>query len=545
MAERKDVLSAAFGVLALLAYAGYARAPSVGRYLAVWVALLLSLMAKPMLVTLPCLLLVLDWWPLRRVRVTRDAGRLAAEKLPLLALAAASCALTFCAQKDSGAVGTLESVPFGVRVANAAVGYAAYLSKTVRPTDLAVFYPHPGAGLAAAHVAGAVLLLAALTAVAVALRVRAPYLLAGWLWFVGTLVPVIGLVQVGSQAYADRYTYLPQVGLLLAACWGAADLVRARPGAALAAAGAAAAALAVLAWNQEQVWHDSLRLWDHALRVAEPSPTALLGHGAALEKEGRLREAAVRYRQVLEIEPNSVLAQTNLGNLLFRQGNLEQARQLLEKVCHEAPHYALAHTYLGNVLFRQGKPVEAAREHEEAIRLKPELAGARFNLGGVEFARGRLDRARECYREALRLNPQWGEAHLFLGQVLQREGNVRAAAVHFELAAKYNPDSAPALFGLGTTCVQLDRLVEAADWLAKAVEREPSSPNRLTLAAVLHELASRRAEAGRTAEAAGLARRALAEAAAAGDSNLAGQIESRLRRYERGEAGRNPPGAAP
>ena len=281
VAERKDVLSAFFGLLALWAYAGYVRGLSTRRYLAVVIPFVLSLLAKPMLVTLPCLLLVLDWWPLARARSTSAWVRLAIEKLPLFVLAALSSVVTVQAQAEGGAIRTLECFTPVVRAENAVVSYAVYLGKTAWPVGLSVFYPHPvygydgPVGPSSTEVAGGLALLVAISVAAIIFRKRAPYLLAGWLWYVGTLVPVIGLVQVGGQAYADRYTYIPQIGVLLALCWGAADLARAWPRTLISATAVAAAVLAVLSVGQLRVWQNSYSLWEHAYHVVEAQRTGV------------------------------------------------------------------------------------------------------------------------------------------------------------------------------------------------------------------------------------------------------------------------------
>ncbi len=471
--ERKDVLSALFGFLALWAYAAYARRPAVRRYLLVTVLFAVSLLAKPMLVTLPCLLLVLDWWPLKRAVALRDWGRLVAEKLPLLALVAASAAVTVKAQAGEGAVAGLAQFPLGVRLGNAAVGYVAYLTMTVWPVGLAVYYPHPGE-LPVWQTAGAALLLAALTAGAVALRGRAPYLLAGWLWFLGTLVPVIGLVQAGAQAYADRYTYLPQVGLLLAVCWGAADLARARPRPALAAGALVGLALAGLTWFQLGVWRDSVSLWEHDLRVARPSAMAWLNLGAALAKQGRDGEADC-YRRAIRAEPGSVQAHINLGELLSRQGDDARAVQLLEQACALSPKYAPARATLGNALFRQNRLSEAARRHREAIELDPNLIKARYDLGLVETVRGNFAGAEECYRALLRIEPHSAEAAAGLGFALARQGKVEEGLSHLRAALARDPRYARGHFFLAEILEARGDLGGAARHLEQAVKLEPGS----------------------------------------------------------------------
>jgi tetratricopeptide (TPR) repeat protein len=507
VAERKDVLSALFGFVALWAYAAYARAPSVPRYVLVAGALALSLMAKPMLATLPCLLLVLDWWPLGRARAVGEWWRLAAEKVPLFAVVAAVSAVTVQAQAGQGAVMSLETYPPVVRAGNAAVSYVTYLVKTVWPTDLAPFYPHPGASLPHVKVAGAALLLAALTVAAVALRLRAPYLLAGWLWYLGTLVPVIGLVQVGDQAYADRYTYFPQVGLVLATCWGAADLAGTRTRAALAAAAAVAAVLAALTWDQEQVWRDSASVWEHSLRAADRNSLALMNLGVAREEQGRGEEAAECLREALNMNPGAFLARTNLGRLLSAQGKLKEAETELREACELAPEFAAAHSHLGEVLLRQRRFDEAVAEHERAIELDRNLSAAHCNLGLAETARGNTARAEKCFREALRLQPDLGEAHtglgglllnqpgrkaeaiaelregvhckprsaeahLYLATALKNEPDPEEAAEHYRKATRIDPGLRDAWYGLGLSRLRQGRFPEAAEALDRAGQPE-------------------------------------------------------------------------
>jgi tetratricopeptide (TPR) repeat protein len=565
VSERKDVLSACFGLLTLWAYARYVRAPSPGRYLAVLASFALSLLAKPMLVTLPCLLLVLDWWPLGRWQA-RGFWPLLREKLPLFVLAAASAVVTVRAQAGEGAVAGLTLFPADVRAANAVLSYAAYLAKTVWPAGLAVYYPHPvypyAGGLPPAQVAAAGFLLAAITAGAAALRGRAPYLLAGWLWYLGSLVPVIGLVQVGSQAYADRYTYLPQVGLLIAACWGAADLARARPGVALAAAGAAAVALAALTWRQLPAWHDSVSLWQHALGVARDNPVARLNLGLAFEQQGNDKEAAAQYREAIRLDPRFARALGNLGNLLLRRGGPpNEALRLLREACRAAPGSALMRTNLANALLRQGQLDEAARQFNEAIRLDPALVGAAAHdrLGEIEASRGNAAAAADFFREALRRQPDFPEAraglgaalvqlgqaeeglrllreavraaprfergHVQLGEALEKTGDLDGAATHFGEATRLRPEVPLAWLKLGGVRARQGRTEEAVDCFSKA--------------------AAAHARAGRFADAAAAGRSARARAEAAGRTDLVRQVDGWLSNYERARAAPAPPGASP
>jgi tetratricopeptide (TPR) repeat protein len=465
IAERKDVLSVFFGLLALWAYADYVRRPSAWRYAAVAAAFAASLMSKPMLVTLPFLLLVLDWWPLGRVHALRDWRRPVLEKLPLLAVVIAASVLTYLTQTAGGAVMDLQTFPLSVRVENAGVSYVMYLIKTVCPLGLGIYYPHPaypwGGGLPVWKVAAAAVLLVTATAVAAALRRRAPYLLAGWLWYLGTLVPVIGLVQAGDQAYADRYSYFPQIGVLVACCWGAAELARRREQTAAAVAVAAAVVLAVITRVQLQTWHDSIVLWKHDLAVAAPSPLAYLNLGVALGEEGTaesIAEGENYLRKAIELNPKAVLPRINLGSLLLRQGKLEAAADEFKAACDLRPDYAQPHTQLGDVLLRLGRVDEAAELHDKATRLAPGLSGAWCNLGIAEVSRNEYKHAEECLRKALELQPDFPEAHCALGQLLlaQRGATDGEGLEHLRAAVRFNPDYEEGHLFLGIALAKLN-----------------------------------------------------------------------------------------
>jgi tetratricopeptide (TPR) repeat protein len=309
-----------------------------------------------------------------------------------------------------------------MRAGNAAVSDVMYLYTTIWPTRLAVFYPLSRFALPIWQTGGAAVLLAVLTAGAVALRRRAPYLLAGWLWFLGTLVPVIGLVRVGVQSHADRYTYFPQVGLLVAGCWGIAELVGRYAREALATACVVALALAALTWNQVQVWHDSFSLWDHDIQVTGDNPEALLHLGTALSLQREFLEAADCYRRILDIDPDSVPARSNLGDMLRQQGNLDEAERILREALRMNPDFANARVNLGNVLFQRKKLDESAKEYEEAIRLDPRSADTYVNLAIVAEQQGDSGRASTYYWEALRIRPDHAKAWAGLQRLLERPG---------------------------------------------------------------------------------------------------------------------------
>ena len=514
VAERKDVLSTFFGMAALLGYAFYVRRPSVPRYLWIVVALVLSLLCKQMLVTLPFLLLVLDWWPARRVQGLVSWWRLVAEKLPLLAVAIAFAVIVYRVQAASGAFPDLETLQPAPRVQNAIVSYVSYLGKTFWPAGLAVFYPHRafpwGGGLSVAMVAAAFVVLTALTAAALVLRLRAPYLLTGWLWYLGTLVPVIGFVQVGDQAYADRYSYFPQVGIAIAVCWGLADLLRARPRWSVAAAVASTLCLALVSREQLKVWHDSVSLWEHNLQVAGESPLCLTDLGLALEEVGRRPEAEKSLRRSLELNSKSTLTHINLGNFLVAENRLKEAEEQFKFVCDYNPGFAQPRTQLAEVYLRMNRLADAEKWNKEALELKPDLAGAHCLQGMLEMARENPDGAEAALRkslelqsdlaeahsvlgrlliqrhndregmaelqEAIRCNPRFGEGHLYLAAELERRHDKRGAEEHHAQACRWAPGLHQAWAGWGRALVRLDSLPDAAECFRRAIGLLPDSP---------------------------------------------------------------------
>ncbi len=388
VSERKDVLSALFWMLTLWAYARYAGRPHWTRYAPVVALFLLGLLAKPMLVTLPFVLLLLDYWPLGRL--TDATGRLTPhrlrplvlEKLPLFALAAAASVITYVAQSAGGAVAGLERFPFSVRVMNAVVTYLSYLTKMIWPADLAIRYPHPGGALPVWQAGAAGIVLVAVSIAVVASR-RKPYLAVGWFWYVGTLVPVIGLVQVGDQAMADRYTYLPLVGVFVIIAWCTADLVASRRPLRPAVAGLALASLIGLmigARIQVGYWRDGITLYERTLAVS--SGDALLHYNLAneLRERGRGDEALAHYSDAIRLNPNYTAAYTNAGPVLATQGRIDEAIASYAVALRIDPNLAEAHNNLGMLLAEAGRIDEAIAEFSAALRLKPDLAGARRNL---------------------------------------------------------------------------------------------------------------------------------------------------------------------
>jgi tetratricopeptide (TPR) repeat protein len=478
VAERKDVLSTLFGLLAVWAYLRAVEAPTRARRAAVALLFAASLMAKPMLVTLPAILLLLDWWPLGRLSLTPASVWLRVrEKLPLLVLAVLAGIVTFIAQRGGGAMAALETVPAEARMLNALVSYWRYVGATVWPARLAIFYPYVFLPAWQGVVAGAAL--AAATAGALAGGRERPYLAVGWLWFLVTLVPVIGLVQVGAQAWADRFSYLPGVGLFLVVAFSVRELAprAGRAGtatlalAALVACGAASAA-------QVRTWRDSETVFRQALAVTERNDVAHLNLGVALAGQGRIDEATEHYREAARLNDRSADAHNNLGNVALRArrwseaeshfraalrvrpdfataenglgvalangGDLDAAIVHYQEALRRKPEYLEAQVNLGNALLRVGRPADATRAYRAAVDRAPREAVARYGLGNAFAAQGEAEHALAEYDQAVTLRPDWPEAQLRRGEVLLRLGRAEDAGNAFRAALRARPGWPPA-----------------------------------------------------------------------------------------------------
>jgi Flp pilus assembly protein TadD len=452
VAERKDVLSAVFLMLALSAYGAYARRPGLGRYLLTAALFGLGLMSKPMLVTFPFLLLLLDFWPLRRFALPGDApdprqgtaGRLVAEKAPLLLLSAASSCITVRAQSLN--VTKLELLPISLRVANAAGSYVKYAAKTLWPVNLTVFYPYP-------HVQSGWRMIACLLFLgAVSLAVlrearRRPYLAVGWFWYLGTLVPVIGLVQTGEQSMADRYTYIPLIGLFIMAAWAGRELAERRPDLRVpirAAAACSILACMIAARAQAGYWRGDKELWTHALAVTRGNYVAESGLGTILLSEGKLEQAIAHYEKAVAYEPLFAQNYNTLGVTLMRFGHVREALPYLLKAVTLRPGFAEARSNLGLALASLGEIDQAVAQYKEAMRLEPDYPEVQGNLAIALARKGRLDEALGLFHEALRLNPDFADGHYNLAVVLFQQGKTAEAAGHLRTAIRLNPDHADA-----------------------------------------------------------------------------------------------------
>jgi Flp pilus assembly protein TadD len=490
VAERKDVLSGLFFMLTLLAYTGYARKQgeeqsrkrgegrgksqgsvlgspsslssltSPALYILALVLFALGLLSKPMLVTLPFVLLLLDLWPLQRLQFPLNQHlatlrQLFWEKVPFFALSAASSVVTFFVQRSAGAVA--QTLPFSARVENAVVSYCRYLGKLFWPAELAVIYPHPDywSGLL---VAGSALLLVAISAVVILQRSRRSYLLVGWLWYLGMLVPVIGLVQVGAQSMADRYTYLPMIGVLVALVWAVHDLTKQWQSRASAYNSPAWSALTacivvaclVLTLKQLGFWHDGETLFQHAIAATHNNSVA---HGAlarALMEKAQTDEAIAQFRIAIQLNPKDTIAYNGLGNLLLQKGDVDGAIAQFQTALQHRPDDAFAHNNLGMALAGRGRMDEAIGQFEQAVKLNPGPAEFHSNLGMALLRKGRSDEALQQCREAVRLNPDFARGHRNLGVVLATKGQLDDSIVEFREALQIQPDYADAQNNLAT-----------------------------------------------------------------------------------------------
>ena len=426
VAERKDVLSAFFWMLTLWAYAAYVRQPRMSRYAWVVASFAVGLMAKPMVVTLPFVLLLLDVWPLHRLELRADwwtsARALLCEKLPLFALSVSSSVITFVVQREGGTVASGVRLPLVERLGNALITYVSYIGKALWPLHLAAYYPYPRALSPAWVLTCALLLIAASVGVILAGR-RHPYLLVGWLWYLGTLVPAIGIVQVGTQAMADRYTYIPLIGVFIAIVWGLGDLLSRWPQWRTATAVVATGILlacAVAARVQVHYWQSSMTLWKHALDVTTDNYAAHTYYGNALAARGDVSGAIAEYTEAIRIRPDYAEAHNNLGPALANQGKVDDAIQQFVEAIRLRPNYADAYSNLGVALASQGKFDAAIARYSEALRLDPDHARARGNLGLALLAQGRTSDAERELELALRMNPNNADARNALN-ALQRK----------------------------------------------------------------------------------------------------------------------------
>ena len=469
VAERKDVLSTFFWMLTMWSYVRYVQCPGINRYVLVILFFVLGLMAKPMLVTLPFVLLLLDYWPLGRIRfqhlgdLIRQANqrllalRLVWEKAPLFIIIILSSIVAYFAQERGGAIA---SYPLFVRIANAIVSYAVYFGKTIWPHHLAVPYPHPGT-IPIWKVAGAGLLLTSVSVIVIRWGRKHPYLVVGWFWYIGTLVPVSGLVQLGSYAMADRFTYVPLIGLFILIVWGISDLTarwRYQKIVLAISTGIVLSALMVNSWLQVGFWKNSMTLFKHTLDVTTNNWLAHNNMGNALAGQGKTDEAIAHYWKSLKINPGWAPVHNNLGNALTKQRKTDEAITYYMRALEIDPMFAEAHNNLGTALTTKGRFEEAVFHCSEALRIDPSQAETHCALGTALVGQGRLDEAIRHFSNALKIKPDFADAHNDLGLILKRQGKVKEAMHYFSEAVKIKPDFAQVHLNLGMVLAEQGRL---------------------------------------------------------------------------------------
>jgi tetratricopeptide (TPR) repeat protein len=556
VAERKNVLSTLLGFAALGCYARYARQPSVARYLAFAALFWLSLMSKQMLVTFPALCLVLDYWPLRRAARAAEQGgttlyaawqRLVIEKLPLFGLSLIASALVLRAQGHTQA--SLESHPLWVRLGNAAVSLVVYLRKLFWPADLAVFYPHRGTQLPVAQILLCGLIVLAITALVVWQRTRRPYLLVGWLWYMGTLVPVLGLIQVGNQALADRYTYVPLVGVYLALAWWLCEWMQGRVALPRWSGWAVGALLIVvlapLTYLQAQHWRNTRTLFEHTLAVTTENPIALHLVGEAQMAAGEYEPALAHLRQSVELAPEQARPRATLAELLLRMRRLDEAKREFEEALRINANLDHAWVGLGKIQYVARQPAQAEQSYRRALALNPRNGTAWGDLLLTLAAQNRQADAQQEIAQLVERDPMYAVGHFLRATQLTDKGRVLAARLEFERALELD-----------------DTLEDAARRLAWLLATSPEEQVRNAVDALrwsqrLHELsggknpfdwdvqAAALANAGRFSEAVQAAKRGMDLALAQGNQDLAASIASRGKQYVQNQPYREPPQPAP
>jgi Flp pilus assembly protein TadD len=471
IAERKDVLSTFFLLLTLAAYAGYVSRPSILRYIAALVMFALGLMAKPMLVTLPFLLLLLDYWPLNRLmpQTITAAGRrgksapasdnpptlyrIIIEKIPFFILASISSVITFLVQRSGGAVSNIDVVSMNDRIANAFLSYAEYMGKMFWPQNLAVFYPlNPAGSIPFWQIAACALLLLVISVLVVRFGRNQRYLFLGWFWFVGTLIPVIGIVQVGSQAYADRYTYISYIGLFIMLAWLAPQLLSKLPQRKIVLGLSMVlvlTALGICAHRQVGYWKNGITLFSHAIKATRNNYVAYNNLGLAYNDIGRAAEAMEDFKQAIKIKPYYAEAHTNLGTVYTKLGRWQDAMDAHKEAIKIKPGLAVAHNNLGVVYTKLGRWQEAVDALKQTIKIKPDLIIAYNNLGVAYDCLGRTADAIDAFKQAIKFKPDNAEAYYNLGRVFNDQDRWPEAIDAYKQAIKIMPDLAVAHNNLG------------------------------------------------------------------------------------------------
>ena len=562
ISERKDVLSAFFFFLTLLAYARYARKTDRGCgeaqprhaqkkrslrttsalvssvahslrftfYVLALACFTLGLLSKPMLVTTPFVLLLLDYWPLRRL--FQPQLRLCIlEKLPFFSLAAACSVLTVVAQNRGGSLVHGDGLPFLPRILNAIIAYATYLAKTIWPIRLACFYEFR-LDLPAWQILLSAAVLAALSAFVWVTRRQKPWLIFGWLWYVGMLVPVIGLIQVGTQSMADRYTYLPLVGVFIMLVWGLADFFQKLPVRRWLAITALAVifACAALTSHQLNYWRNSVALFTHAVEVRPDAALSHLNLGHARLLGGRADEAIPQFQEALRLMPSSALAELNWANASRLQGNPVESLVHYRAALEMQTNFPEAHFACANLLVSQGNLPEAESHYLAALRQKPDFPAAHNNLGNLYELIGQYDQAVAHYSQAVALDPDYAEGHYYLGGALARQNKITEALAQLRTAVKLNPDYALALNDLAWVLATAEPAKRDLGEATKLAEHACQVTSQKDVNA-LGTLATVYAQSGRFSDAANAAAKALSLARQSSQNDAVAILETQLAAY--------------
>jgi tetratricopeptide (TPR) repeat protein len=484
ISERKDILSTLFWFLTMWAYVRYARSVAVPatakrvNYILALIFFALGLMAKPMLVTLPFILLLLDYWPLSRFLNSKfSILNLLYEKIPFFVLAAASSVVTFMTQKAGSIIVDTKTVPLIHRAANAFLSYAMYMWKLFVPQNLAVFYPYDAGGIAFWQVAIYLALLIVISVLVIYFGRNRKYLPVGWFWFTGALVPVIGLVTFTGSSYADRFTYIPYIGLFIMPAWGLPELLSGWPYRKIilgAAAPITLIALGIFAYRQVGVWNNSITLFSHALEVTQNNAVVHNYLGNSYFDLKRYQDAMKFCRQAVEIMPDYAEAQYNLGNAYSKLGRYQDAIEAYKQAIKIKPDYIEAYNNLGNACVSMGRFQEAAEAFKQAINIKPDFADAYNNLGNACLSLGRWQNAIENYKQAIHIKPDWAQPYCNLGAAYGKIGSFQDALEIYKQAVKIAPALAEAQNGLGAACLDLGRYQESIEPLKRAISIEPN-----------------------------------------------------------------------
>ena len=490
VSERKDVLSTFFGLLSIAAYGCYVKKSSAKYFILVIVFLCLGLLAKPMLVTIPFVLLLLDFWPLKRFQYTNDFllksetakdvirknYRIILEKIPLFAPVVISCILTFLAQRSDGAVKPLEALTLKFRVANALVSYVTYVLKTIWPHNLAIFYPHPGNTLPLWQIMGAGLLIIAACFLAIRSAKKYPYITFGLFWYLGTLVPVIGLVQVGDQAMADRYTYIPLIGFFIMIVWSVNDLFKKWRFRKLFFGISSVILLVVLSWKtfyQLTYWKNGITLFEHAISVTDNNYLAQNNLGTAYAPID-LDKAIFHYKAALKIKPRLAVAFYNLGNVYIRKGRIDEAIHHYLKALQIKPDYLDALNNLGMAYLNRDDYDKAALYFETALKINPQKANVRNNLANIYVLKGKIEKAIFQYKKLISSNHENADAHYNLALALETQGNIDDAILNYKKSLRIDPKHSKAHYALGNLLLSQGKVKEAVHHFTEAIKFEPN-----------------------------------------------------------------------